>query len=94
MATCKKPHRYNILFDSLPDDQGGEGRHKCCGCAYEQGYRAGFARTGQTRVNLATLPDLEILPNSQAGTVRHKSPQAAFAEGYRDGIRDSYKKES
>ncbi|GAB7478781.1 hypothetical protein OUHCRE19_10510 [Enterobacter asburiae] len=77
MTICKLSHRYNTLFISLPHDQGGEGRHKCCGCAYDQGYRAGLARTGQVWVDLAALPD------SQAGTVRHKSTQAAFADGYR-----------
>ncbi|WP_231669290.1 hypothetical protein [Klebsiella variicola] len=85
MPICKQAHRYNTIFISLPHDQGGEGRHKCCGCAYDQGYCAGLARTGQVWVDLTALPD------SQAGTVRHKSPQAAFAEGYRDGVRDSYK---
>ena len=77
MTICKLSHRYNTLFISLPHDQGGEGRHKCCGCAYDQGYRAGLARTGQVWVDLAALSD------SQAGTVRHKSTQAAFADGYR-----------
>ncbi|MBL0908303.1 hypothetical protein [Pectobacterium carotovorum] len=84
MTICNKSHRYNTTFINLPDDQGGEGRHKCCGCAYDQGYQSGLSRTEQVWVNLHVLPD------SQAGTVRHKSPQAAFAEGYRDGIRDSY----
>ncbi|MDT7239212.1 hypothetical protein ACV8T5_22375 [Citrobacter freundii] len=85
MSICKQSHRYNTLFISLPHDQGGEGRHKCCGCAYDQGYLEGLARTGQVWVDLAALPD------SQAGTVRHKSPQAAFADGYRDGVRESYR---
>lgn len=86
MTVCYNQHRYNQEFINLPDDQGGEGRHKCCGCAYAQGYEAGSSRSGQLWVNLSALPE------SQAGTVRHKSPQAAFAEGYRDGIRDSYQK--
>nr|WP_255610246.1 hypothetical protein [Pantoea sp. DY-17] len=85
MPICKQSHRYNNVFVNLPIDQGGEGRHKCCGCAYEQGYRAGLIRSDQLWVDLAALPD------SQAGTVRHKSSQAAFAEGYRDGIRESYR---
>ncbi len=84
MTICNKTHRYDRVFINLPDDQGGEGRHKCCGCAYEQGFIAGLSRSGQLWVNLQALPD------SQAGTVRHKSPQAAFADGYRDGIRESY----
>ncbi|MFT4271381.1 MAG: hypothetical protein QM578_10245 [Pantoea sp.] len=88
MTICYSRHRYNPRFNALPDDQGGEGRHKCCGCAYEQGFQAGLARSNQAWV------DLESLPFSQAGTVRHKSPQAAFAEGYRDGVRASYGKAS
>ena len=86
MTICNKQHRYSHKFISLPDDQGGEGRHKCCGCAYEQGYNEGLTRSGQPWVDLSALPD------SQAGTVRHKSPQAAFAEGYRDGMQDSYRR--
>lgn len=88
MPICKKNHRYSAMFKQLPDDQGGLGRHKCSGCAYEQGYQAGLTRNGQVWVNLKSLHE------SQAGTVRHKSPQAAFAEGYRDGMRDSYYKVS
>lgn len=84
MSICQNNHRYLPLFELLPDDQGGVGRHKCSGCAYEQGYNAGITRSNQAWVNL------ELLPDSQAGTVRHKSPQAAFAEGYRQGIFDSY----
>ena len=53
MPICKQAHRYNSIFISLPHDQGGDGRHKCCGCAYDQGYRAGLARTGQPWVDLA-----------------------------------------
>jgi len=85
MTICSSNHRYSPIFTQLPDDQGGAGRHKCSGCAYEQGYKAGLSRSGQLWVNLSALPE------SQAGTVRHKSPQAAFAEGYRDGVRDSYR---
>jgi hypothetical protein len=51
MPICKQAHRYNSIFISLPHDQGGDGRHKCCGCAYDQGYRAGLARTGQPWVD-------------------------------------------
>lgn len=85
MSICYNSHRYAPVFAQLPEDQGGEGRHKCCGCAYQQGYRQGLLRSSQAWVNL------EALPESQAGTVRHKSPQAAFAQGYRDGVQDSYR---
>lgn len=81
---CNLNHRYWDFFEALPDDQGGLGRHKCCGCAYELGYEAGSQL--RTDINL----DLNELPNSQAGTVRHKSPHAAFAQGYYDGVRQFY----
>jgi hypothetical protein len=87
MTTCNKDHRYWDGFKSLPYDQGGFGRHKCAGCAYEAGYRAGLNREEQINIKL------DALPESQAGTIRHKSPHAAFAEGYRAGIEKSYEEE-
>ncbi|MBC3219097.1 hypothetical protein [Serratia fonticola] len=84
MSICKKTHRYWDFMTNLPEDQGGVGRHKCCGCAYEQGFQHGLVRSSQVWVNL------EALPESQAGTVRHKSPQAAYAKGYSDGMMASY----
>jgi hypothetical protein len=86
VSECSKDHRYWPTFESLPLDQGGTGRHKCVGCAYEAGFQAGSER----RENLVI--DLEALPESQAGTVRHKSPHAAFAMGYMDGVHKSYRK--
>ncbi|MGA7588217.1 MAG: hypothetical protein WCB03_19590 [Rouxiella badensis] len=84
MAICKSRHRYWNFLGALPDDQGGIGRHKCCGCAYEKGYQAGLTRSGRI------LVDLNSLHESQAGTVRHKSPQAAYAKGYYEGVQASY----
>lgn len=81
---CKDPHRHNPLFSTLPDDQGGSGRHRCAGCAYDRGLQAGLVRAEQLDL------DLDSLPVSQAGTVRHKSPHAAFALGYLEGVRQSY----
>lgn len=82
---CKKKHRYDVKFNDLPGDQGGAGRHKCAGCAYEQGYNDGIKRLEHLHINL------DDLPLSQAGTVRHISPHAAYARGYYDGVEDSYK---
>lgn len=82
---CNKQHRYDQKFNQLPIDQGGVGRHKCAGCAYELGYNDGFNRREQLHINLDELPD------SQAGTVRHKSPHAAYAMGYYDGVVESYR---
>ena len=84
MSDCENEHRYWEIFNVLPQDQGGFGRHKCCGCAYENGYAAGLNREENLHINL------EAFKTSQAGTVRHKSPHAAFALGYLNGIRDSY----
>lgn len=84
MTVCKKIHRYSASFEALPIDQGGAGRHRCAGCAYERGYAAGLRRDENMSL------DLDSLPESQAGVVRHKSPHAAYAEGYLDGVRASY----
>ena len=85
MTLCNSQHRYHLGFEFLPEDQSKfNGRHKCAGCAYEQGYQMGENRKQSILIDFASLP------NSQAGTVRHKSVQAAFAEGYRDGLLASY----
>lgn len=81
---CEKDHRYWMTFESLPSDQGGDGRHKCAACAYERGFAA-----GREREETLSL-DLDSLPDSQAGTVRQKSPHAAYARGYLDGVHASY----
>lgn len=81
---CNLPHRHDAKFATLPHDQGGAGRHRCCGCAFDRGYADGLARREQLNI------DLESLPESQAGHVRHKSPHAAYANGYYQGITDSY----
>lgn len=81
---CKNSHRQWPFFEELVVDQGGFGRHKCAGCAYEQGYQAGLVRAEQLSL------DIDGLPDSQVGTVRHKSPHAAFALGYLDGVKASY----
>jgi len=84
MTICNKEHRYSDTFSTLPLDQGGQGRHKCAGCAYELGFNAG--RNFEEDIQI----DLNSLPESQAGTVRHKSPHAAFAQGYLDGVISTY----
>lgn len=84
ITICDNDHRHDNKFNPLPHDQGGAGRHRCAGCAYDAGYQAGLQRLE----NL--ILDLDELPESQAGTVRHKSPHAAYAQGYYDGVVDSY----
>lgn len=85
MSICNKEHRDWPIFESLPDDQGGVGRHRCAGCAYERGYELGLERAESVDLNLDELPE------SQAGSVRHKSPHAAFALGYQHGVHASYR---
>lgn len=88
MSTCQQEHRYSSLFESLPEDQANSsGRHKCAGCAYEEGYKAGLSRAKIINIEDA----IRHIPDSQAGTVRHKSPVAAFSLGYKDGMEESYR---
>ncbi len=75
---CKREHRYLPDLESLPDSQGGPGRHRCAGCAYEQGYDHAMAGKGR---NL----DFDSLDDSQAGTGRHKDTEAAYNLGYDNG---------
>lgn len=84
---CQKDHS-NIqdIMESLPEDQGGAGRHKCAACAYERGYDDGISGRGKSD----TMSLLNSLPESQAGAQRHKSPIAAYSKGYDDGVNDSY----
>ena len=82
---CEKDHRYYPQYDDLPMDQGGDGRHRCAGCAHERGYKDGLERKEQLDLDLYSWPE------SQAGTVRHKSPHVAYATGYLEGVKDSYK---
>lgn len=84
MPECDHDHRYWGTFESLPHDQGGIGRHRCAGCAYERGIAHGRQRRESIEL------DLDSLPESQAGSVRHRSPHAAYARGYYDGVQQSY----
>lgn len=84
MKDCNDDHRHLEKFKRLPHDQGGAGRHKCAGRAYDRGFKDGKARREKLDISLDTLPE------SQAGTVRHKSPHAAYAMGYYDGVKASY----
>ena len=78
LPICKKPHRYDILFESLPEYQGTFSRHKCAGCAYELGYF--HAINGIPKATNDSV--LANIPYSQAGHVRHKDAFTAYKEGY------------
>lgn len=81
IKVCKSSHRYDQIFASLPKDQGGEGRHKCCGCAYDLGFEHG--KKGITKTY-----DFELILESQAGKVRHKSTNDAYDLGYEEGTKE------
>lgn len=84
--TCTRDHSdIQEIMKKLPIDQGGDGRHKCAACAYNEGYAAGL------RLDDSLLIDkvLKGLDYSQAGAQRHRSPRAAFALGYYKGVCDS-----
>jgi DGQHR domain-containing protein len=81
---CKKEHRYYSSFQELPESQEfyeQSVRHKCAGCAYDQGYEDAI----NGRVFGIRLLELNI---SQAGTVRHKDPKQAYELGYSDGLKN------
>lgn len=59
------------------------GRHKCCQCAYNQGYDQGFQLSENVTLNINTLGDSQARADG-----RHKSVHQAFALGYSNGIRD------
>lgn len=80
--TCDNDHRYDEVFSSLADYQGGPGRHKCAGCADERGRRR--ARAGLPKEDEGVL---ELLPNSQAAMVRHKDAYQAYCNAYDDECR-------
>lgn len=79
MAICKDQHRYLPSLVNLPDSQAGDGRHKCAGCAYTQGYDDAID---------GIQPNLreDEIKDSQAGTGRRKDVNAAYQRGYTDGM--------
>jgi len=80
---CKKSHRYDSIFTDLPESQkfySKDERHKCAGCAYDQGYEDALS-------GIDNLIRLDELNTSQAGTVRHKDPVEAYKMGYEEGLK-------
>ena len=76
---CRKAHRYDVHFASLPDYQGTFSRHKCAGCAFELGYF--HAVNGIPKAMDDSV--LDSIPYSQAGSVRHKDAFTAYNDGYK-----------
>jgi hypothetical protein len=77
---CNSRHRFIPDLNELPESQAGEGRHRCAGCAYVQGYNHGI------NGHLRKLNE-DLLKYSQAGTGRHKDVQAAYDLGFNDGLK-------
>lgn len=80
-CTIDHTNRKSIL-EALPICQGGPGRHKCAGCAYEKGLEDGRNRKMILNINVI----LNNLPISQALPQRHKDPHVAYIQGYFDGL--------
>lgn len=76
----------NELSDLTNHQMHEFGRHKCCQCAYNQGYEQGI------RLSTNIYLDVNSLGDSQANADgRHKSVHQAFALGYSHGVRDFIK---
>ena len=82
---CEENHaNLEDILSNIKHDQGGGSRHKCAGCAYNEGYKLG--KEGTTEYDLKKI--IDKLPFSQKLPERHRDPKEAFAEGYRHGLRD------
>ena len=78
---CTKDHsNIRSILEEITKDQGGQVRHICAGCAYDQGYKHG-------QQNISPNFNVDIIPDSQADRAkqRHRSPNIAYARGYVDG---------
>jgi len=81
MATCQDSHRYDDMFQTLPEDQSYPFRHKCAGCAYELGFQAGISNQEPNESEA-----IDSILKSQAAKVRHRSPRLAYYRGFTDGL--------
>lgn len=57
MDDCKHEHRYKTEYNQLPHDQGGKGRHRCAGCAYDRGFKEGLKKSEKLDLDLDSLPE-------------------------------------
>lgn len=84
---CTNPHIKHIDESTLATlehhQKHGHGRHKCCQCAYNQGYTQGRALQESVTLDIAALGDSQATADG-----RHKSVHQAFALGYAEGIAD------
>lgn len=84
---CNNPHARlldeNRLITLSNHQMHEHGRHKCCQCAYNQGYEQGSQLMENIVLNINALGDSQA-----SGDGRHKSVHQAFALGYIDGVND------
>src|SRR5271165_3268611 len=81
----------------LHESQAGELRHKCCVCAYYEGYRLGLTQAHQPAGemeechagNRLAKEIIDELPESQAGAGRHRCAICAFDAGLKAGQRET-----
>lgn len=57
VTVCEKSHRrVPLSVADVPHSQKGAFRHRCAGCAYEQGYREGYDAALAVLQKAAPLP--------------------------------------
>jgi len=81
---CNKQHRYDEKFKDLPYSQDNQhnARHRCTGCAYEEGIKDAINKKPMAKVLSSHIPE------SQAGAGRHKDAYEAYILGYKDGLKN------
>ena len=83
MAICSKEHNdisQSVLWDDVPSNQGGYGRHICAACAYNLGYEH-----GSNDRNPSISETMPCLPESQRSLWRHKDVSTAYCIGFIKG---------
>ena len=53
------------ILENLGDSQGGAGRHKCCNCAFKQGFEAGIIENKIDTIKLELVITPSIIPNKK-----------------------------
>lgn len=80
--TCSKNHdNITDIIIELSQSQSGAGRHKCAGCAYEEGFRLGLE--GKTKEPFNKVAELILF--NQSGVFRHKNVREAYDIGFKKG---------
>lgn len=65
--TCKEGNvAPTSILESLGDNQGGTGRHKCTNCAFRQGFEVGLFENGVNEINV------ELVPTPKNRNQKHK----------------------